>query len=71
MESARYSCHVLNKLNCIDRVLKNIRISFQENAPCGSRVVPRGRSDGQSQADMTKLIFAFPNFAKAPETDMS
>jgi hypothetical protein len=39
-------------------------IKFHENPSIGSRVVPCGRTDGQ--ADMTKLIAAFRNFANAP-----
>jgi hypothetical protein len=38
---------------------------FNENPSCGSRVVPRGRTDGQK--DTTKLIVAFRNFANAPK----
>ena len=33
--------------------------------PGGSRVVPCGRTD--EQTDMTKVIVAFRNFAKAPK----
>ena len=40
----------------------------------GSRVIPRGRSDRQKdrqgQTNMTKLRFAFYNFAKPSEEDM-
>ena len=42
-------------------------IKCNEN-PCGeSRVVPCGQTDGQ--ADMTKMIVAFRNFANAPKND--
>jgi hypothetical protein len=48
-------------------------ITFHENPSGGSRVVPCGRTDrqteggtdGQRETDMTKLIVAFRNFAKA------
>jgi len=75
MESARYSCQVLMKLEFYRQIFKKYScISFHENGSSGSRFVPRGRSDGQKdgqgQTDMTKLRFASPNFAKAPEEDM-
>ena len=37
---------------------------FNDNASTGSRDVPCGRIDGQT--DMTNLIIAFRNFVKAP-----
>ena len=40
-------------------------IKFNENPSSGSRVVPRGRTDGRT--DMTKLIVACCNFAKEPK----
>jgi hypothetical protein len=42
-------------------------MKFHENPSSGSRVVPRGRADGQT--DMTRLIVAFRNFATAPKTE--
>jgi len=42
---------------------KYLYIKFHENPSSGSRVVKRGQMDGR--ADMTKLIVAFRNFAKA------
>jgi len=39
---------------------KHRNIKFHENPSSGSRVVPCGRTDGQS--DMTKIILAFRNF---------
>jgi hypothetical protein len=42
---------------------KILNIKFHENSLDGSRVVPSGRMDGQT--DM-KLTVAFRNFAKAP-----
>jgi hypothetical protein len=42
---------------------KYLNITFHENASRGSRVVPCGRTDGQT--DMAKLTVAFRNFANA------
>ena len=41
---------------------KYLNIKFYENPSGGNRVVPCGRTDGQT--DMTKLIVAFRSFAK-------
>ena len=40
---------------------------YDENLSSGSRNVPYGQTDGQTvgQTGMTKLIFAFRNFAKS------
>ena len=40
---------------------KSLNIKFQQNPSSGSRVV------ACEQTDMTELIVAFPNFAKAPK----
>ena len=40
---------------------------MHENPSGGSRVVPRGWTDGQ--ADVTKLMVAFRNFANASKSD--
>jgi hypothetical protein len=40
-----------------------LKFKFHENPLSGIRVVPREQTDGQK--DMTKLIVAFRNFAKA------
>jgi len=55
--------------NSADRFSKNIQIKFYENPLSGSRVVPCGQTNGRtdSQSDMTKLIVASRNFAKAPK----
>ena len=45
------------------------KIHFNSNPSNGSRVVPCGRTDGQT--DMRKLIFAFHNFAKASKINES
>ena len=44
---------------------KYLNIIFSENPSIGSRVVPRGRSDGQTERkrDITKLIIVSRNFA--------
>jgi hypothetical protein len=47
---------------------KSSNIKFHENPYSGSRVVPSGRTDRQT--DMTKLIIAFRNFEKALKHEM-
>jgi len=42
-------------------------INFHENPYSGSRFVPWGRTDGQT--DTTKVIVAFLNFEKAPKKE--
>ena len=49
--------------------LKVLNIKFQENPFIGSRDVPCGRTDRQT--DMTKLIVTFDSFANAPKNDTS
>jgi hypothetical protein len=44
---------------------KYSNIKFQENPCSGSRVVPCGRADGQT--DMPKLLVAFRNLANTPK----
>jgi hypothetical protein len=53
----------------LDRFSKKYsNTKFRENPLSGSRVVPCGRTEGQSgQTDMTKLIFASRSFEKAPK----
>jgi len=48
---------------------KSSNIKFHEAASSGSRVVPRGLTEGQAdrQTDMTKLIISLRNFSSAPE----
>ena len=43
---------------------KNLSIKFHENLSSGSRDVPRGQMDGQT--DVTRLIVTLRNFANAP-----
>ena len=47
---------------------KYSNIKFHENPPSGSRVVPCGRTDRQT--DMTKLIVTFRNYTNAPKKEM-
>ena len=44
---------------------KNSNTKFHQNTSSGIRVVPYERAD--RQMDMTKLLVAFRNFAKAPK----
>ena len=44
---------------------KKIHIRFHENTSSGSRVVPCGQKEGQTDRHMTKLIGTFRNFADA------
>jgi hypothetical protein len=48
---------------------KSSYTKFHENPSGGSRTVPCGRTDGQTDGrrDMTKLIVAIHNFANAPK----
>jgi hypothetical protein len=56
---------------------KYINFKVNENPSGGSRIVPCGQTDGQKdgrtdrQTDMTKLIVAFRDFAKAPEKELN
>jgi hypothetical protein len=53
---------MLKKLECAQQIFeKYANIKFHENPVRSNRVVPCGRTD------MTKLIVAFRNFAKAPK----
>jgi hypothetical protein len=47
---------------------KYSNIEFHENPSSGSRVVPCGRTEGY--ADVTKLLFAFRSFMKAPKNEV-
>jgi len=58
--SSRYSCHILMKLEHLDRFFEKYHnTKFHENPSGGSQVLPCGRTD------MTKLIAASRNFADA------
>jgi len=51
---------------------RKILIRFHKTPSSGSRVAPYGRTDRQTdrRTDMTKLIVAFRNFAKAHKRGM-
>jgi len=66
MQSTNYSCHILMNLQFSRKSFeKYSNTKFHENSFSGSRVVPCGRTDRQT--DTTKLIVAFRNFANAPK----
>jgi hypothetical protein len=61
--STSYSCQILIKLEFSVQISEKYSgINFMKLRP----VVAEFRADGQT--DMTKLIVAFPNFAKVPKT---
>jgi hypothetical protein len=45
---------------------KSSNIKFHQNLSSGSRVVPYGQREKDGHMNMTKLIVAFRNVAKAP-----
>jgi hypothetical protein len=54
-----FFCQILNKPEFFREIfVKYSNTKFHENPPSGSRAVPCGRMEGQ--ADMPKLIIAFP-----------
>ena len=62
----RYSFLILIKSELSLQILETCsNTKFHENSSSGSRVVPCGRTE--KQTDMTKLIFASCNFEKAPK----
>jgi hypothetical protein len=72
----RYSCQILKKFEFFRQSFEEYsNMNFHENPSSGSRVVPCGQTDRQTderterQGDMTKLTVTFRNFAKAPEND--
>jgi hypothetical protein len=54
-------------------VLNNTHIIFNENPLSGSRILPRGRRNRQTerQTDMTKQTLASRNFENAPKNPYS
>ena len=67
MQSTRYSCPILMKLEFSQQILeKIINTKFHKHPSSGSRNVPYGRTDGRT--DMTNLTVAFRSFAIAPES---
>jgi hypothetical protein len=66
MENTYYFCQILTELEFCRQIFeKYSNTKFHKNPSSGSRDVPSGRTDGQT--DMTKLIVALRNFAIAPE----
>jgi hypothetical protein len=61
-----YCCRILTKLKFPIQICeKSSNIKFNENLPIGSRVIPRGRKD--EQTDTMELTAAFGKCANAPE----
>jgi hypothetical protein len=58
-----------NSLNIFFKKSSNIK--FHQNPSSGSRVFPRGPMDRRKASNMTKLIFAFRNFAESPKKSTS
>ena len=66
MWSTRYSCPIVMRTEFSRHFFeKYSNIKFHENSSGGTRVVPCGKTDGQTQ--MTKLRAAFRNFARVPK----
>jgi len=62
----RYSCRMLKKLQFCQQILEEcLNIKFRENPSSGSRIVPCGRTVGQT--DTMKQIAVFLNSANAPK----
>jgi hypothetical protein len=53
------------KLEIPRRIAKEINIKFHVSSSSGGRIIQYGRTDRQT--NMTKLLAAFRNFAKAPK----
>ena len=61
-------CQLLMKVEFSRQIFEKYPyIKLHENPSIGSRLVPCGRTDGQT--DMTKITFAFSNFTKQPKKD--
>ena len=45
MQSTRYSCHILTKLELSRQIFEKFSITFHKNPPSGSGVVPCGRAE--------------------------
>ena len=73
MQSTRYSCQILMKLEFSGQIFgKTSCGTFRENPSNGSIIVlweqTDGRADGAGgSTDMAKLIVTFRNFSNAPE----
>jgi len=60
------ACQILIELECYRQIFeKGLNTKCHGNPVSGCRVVPRGRTDRQT--DLTKLIVVFRNFANAPQ----
>jgi hypothetical protein len=65
MKSTRNSCYSLMKLEFNRHIFdKYSKTKFRKTPSNGSRVVPCGRTEGQT--DMTKSVVAFRRFAIVP-----
>ena len=63
----RYSCQILIKFVFYRQIFEKFStIKFHEFPSSASRVVPCGRTDGQT--DMAKLIITFRSFSEASKT---
>jgi site-specific DNA-cytosine methylase len=66
MYSALYSCQILITLQFSRQIFEEaLNIKFHENPSSRSRVVPCGRTDGQT--DMSKVTIPFRNCANTPK----
>jgi hypothetical protein len=63
MYSTRYSCTILMDLESFRQISeKYSNMKFHENPSSGSRVVPCGNTDGET--DMTKLLSRLSQFCE-------
>jgi hypothetical protein len=66
MQNTRYYWHILMKFEFSQQIFeKSLNIQLHENPSFQSRIVPCRQTD--ERINMTKLIAAFLNFAKAPK----
>ena len=62
----RYFCQIFTKFEFPRQIFeKVVNIKFHQNLSIGSRVLPCGQTN--EQTDVTKLTVAFRNFANAPK----
>ena len=59
----RYCCQIIMKPEFARQIFEIYYIKFNENPSSGSRVVPRGQTEGQTDMNLTA---ACRNFANAP-----
>jgi len=68
MYSVCYSCQFLISFDFYRQIFeKKLYTNLNEDPSSGRRVVSCGHSDAVRRTDMTKLMLAFRNFAKATE----